>query len=165
MTPATLPRDPATRRPLRHRGRRARPIVVTIDDAVLHGALAAADLDTGDSISSGQARRPACNAGLIPAVLAGPSQVLDLGRLERLFSEPRRTALGITHKTCRRRLRTPLRFGASCTTGTPGAWEAAPTWTRPCRCADSTTNASTTPPTYTPTCRRQPPIQPTNVRV
>ena len=53
--------------------RSAATVVVTIDDTALRGALSAAGLDTGDSISSGQARRLACNAGIIPAVLGGRS--------------------------------------------------------------------------------------------
>jgi hypothetical protein len=80
--------------------RTAATVVVTMDDATLRGALAAAGLDTDDSISSGEARRLACNAGIMPAVLGGRSEVLDLGRLKRLFSEPQRIALGLRFKTC-----------------------------------------------------------------
>lgn len=79
--------------------RTAATVVVTMHDATLRGALAAAGLDTGDSISSGESRRLACNAGIIPAVLGGRSEVLDLGRLKRLFSAPQRLALGLTSKT------------------------------------------------------------------
>jgi hypothetical protein len=80
--------------------RTAATIVVTLDEETMRGRLAAAGLDTGESISAGQARRLACNAGLIPAVLNGRSQVLDLGRLKRLFTDPQRLAVGITHQTC-----------------------------------------------------------------
>ena len=45
----------------------------------LMGGLKAAQLDTGHRISPGLARRLACRAGIIPAVLGSHSQVLDLG--------------------------------------------------------------------------------------
>jgi hypothetical protein len=45
-------------------------------------------------------RRLACNAGLVPAVLDGPSQVLDLGRHRRLFTQAQRLALSLRHDTC-----------------------------------------------------------------
>jgi hypothetical protein len=80
--------------------RTAATVVVTLDDSTLRGALAAAGLDTGESISSGEARRLACDAGIMPAVLGGRSEVLDLGRLKRLFSESQRVALGLRFKTC-----------------------------------------------------------------
>ncbi|MDX6360278.1 MAG: hypothetical protein QOH37_3332 [Nocardioidaceae bacterium] len=80
--------------------RTAATVVVTLHDATLRGALAAAGLDTGDSISSGEARRLACNARIMPAVLGGRSEVLDLGRTKRLFTEPQRMALGLRFKSC-----------------------------------------------------------------
>ncbi|WP_435743065.1 HNH endonuclease signature motif containing protein [Nocardioides sp. SYSU DS0663] len=42
----------------------------------------------------------ACEAGLIPAVLGGASEVLDLGRTSRLFVRPQRTALNLRQPTC-----------------------------------------------------------------
>jgi hypothetical protein len=78
----------------------AATIVVTIDEAQLRGRLEAAGLDTGESISAGEARRLACNAGMLPAVLGGGSLPLDLGRLKRLFSEAQRIALGLLFRTC-----------------------------------------------------------------
>ncbi|MGC4109984.1 MAG: HNH endonuclease signature motif containing protein [Nocardioides sp.] len=74
--------------------------MVTLDEEVLRGRAAAPRLDTGDSVSAGEARRLACGAGLIPAVLGGRSEVLDLGRLRRLFSDAQRVAVGISHETC-----------------------------------------------------------------
>ncbi|WP_205471957.1 HNH endonuclease signature motif containing protein [Nocardioides sp. SYSU D00038] len=90
---------PADRLP--QRGGVNATVVVTIPLAVLEGRLAACELDTGTRISPGAARRLACEAGLIPAVLDGQSQVLDLGRTRRLFTTPQRTALGLQQKTCR----------------------------------------------------------------
>jgi hypothetical protein len=78
----------------------AATLVVRIDEAVLRGALRAAQLDTGGMLSSGEARRLACGARLIPAVLGGRSVPLDLGRSARLFSDSQRTALGIRHDSC-----------------------------------------------------------------
>ncbi len=60
----------------------------------------AASTDTGTPISASAARRIACNAGILPAILGGSSQVLDLGRQERFFTEAQRTALATTDETC-----------------------------------------------------------------
>ncbi len=78
----------------------AATIVVTLDHSVLTGALKTAGLDTGHTITAGEARRLACGAGIIPAVLGSKSVALDLGRENRLFSEPQRLAVGLTHHTC-----------------------------------------------------------------
>ena len=81
-------------------GKVAATVVVTIDHDQLKNSLGAAHLDTGHDLSAGQARRIACNAGLIPAVLAGDSLPLDLGRQERFFTEHQRLALATTYDTC-----------------------------------------------------------------
>jgi hypothetical protein len=78
----------------------AATIVVTLDHTVLQGALKTAGLDTGHTLTAGEARRLACNAGLIPAVLGGRSVALDLGRESRLFSEAQRIATGLQHSAC-----------------------------------------------------------------
>ena len=57
-------------------------------------------LDTGERLSAGEARRLACEAGTIPAVLGGESQVLDLGRTRRLHDKNQRLCLIITQKHC-----------------------------------------------------------------
>ena len=80
--------------------RSAATLVVTVRDDVLRGSLSAAGLDTGESISSGEARRLACGAGILPAVLGGRSVPLDLGRRRRLFSDHQRIGVGLTHTTC-----------------------------------------------------------------
>ncbi len=59
-----------------------------------------AHLDTGETISPGAARRLACEAGVIPAVLGGKSQVLDLGRARRFHNEPQRLKALIEHRGC-----------------------------------------------------------------
>ncbi len=49
----------------------AATVVVTMELETLLGGLKAASLDTGGRISAGQARRLACQAGIIPVVLGG----------------------------------------------------------------------------------------------
>jgi Domain of unknown function (DUF222)/HNH endonuclease len=78
----------------------AATVVVTIAEEQLRGQLKAAGLDTGEVVSAGEARRMACNAGLLPAVLGGRSLPLDLGQQKRLFSEAQRMAVGLVHDTC-----------------------------------------------------------------
>ncbi len=78
----------------------AATVVVTIDHHTLQGALKAAGLDTGDSLSAGEARRLVCNAAILPAVLGTGSVALDLGRESRLFTEAQRIAKGLAHSTC-----------------------------------------------------------------
>jgi hypothetical protein len=57
-------------------------------------------LDTGVPISAAEARRIACDARIIPAVLGSDSQVLDLGRSRRLFSGAVRRALVLRDRGC-----------------------------------------------------------------
>lgn len=75
-------------------------VVVTVDHDRLKAELGAAHLDTGHDLSAGDARRLACNAGILPAVLDGTSLPLDLGRTERLFTEHQRVALATKYDTC-----------------------------------------------------------------
>jgi hypothetical protein len=74
--------------------------VVLIDLETLMGGLKAAKLDTGEHISPGAARRLACEAGIIPAVLDGRSQVLDLGRKRRFATDYQRLAKTIEAGGC-----------------------------------------------------------------
>lgn len=78
----------------------ASTVVVTIDQDALLRAIRAGGTDLDARISAGDARRIACNAGILPAVLNGSSVPVDLGRSRRLFSEPQRTALAAKHSTC-----------------------------------------------------------------
>lgn len=75
-------------------------LLVTLDLGHLLSGLGAARLDTGVRISAGEARRLACEAGIVPAVLGGDSVPLDLGRTRRLHSPHQRKALAIVHDTC-----------------------------------------------------------------
>jgi Domain of unknown function (DUF222) len=76
-------------------------VVVTLDLETLVSGLGTAGVSTGGRISAAEARRLACGAGILPAVLGGPSEVLDLGRSRRLFSPAQRKALAIRDRTCR----------------------------------------------------------------
>jgi hypothetical protein len=75
-------------------------VLVTLDHDQLKASLGAAHLDTGHDLSASEARRLACGAGLLPAVLDGQSQLLDLGRTQRFFSEAQRVALSMTYDSC-----------------------------------------------------------------
>jgi hypothetical protein len=83
-------------------GKVAATIVVTLDHRTLLDQLAqkVAATDTGEPISASEARRLACNAGIVPAMLGGPSLPLDLGRQERFFTEHQRVALATRYDTC-----------------------------------------------------------------
>ena len=81
---------------------------LTLDD--LLSGLGEARLDGIDQpISAGTARRMAAEAGIIPIVMGGPSEVLDPGREQRLFTRKHRLAIGETYSAC-----------AGC--GRPAAW-------------------------------------------
>ena len=75
-------------------------VVVTMTIDSLMGGLAAAALDTGEVISAGAARRLACEAGVIPMVLGGKSEVLDVGRRRRFHTRAQRIAIAQRDKTC-----------------------------------------------------------------
>ncbi len=81
-------------------GKTAATVVVTINHDHLTQALGAAHLDTGDHLSAGETRRIACQAGILPAILNGASQPLDLGRTHRFHNQAQRVALATRHATC-----------------------------------------------------------------
>lgn len=105
----------------------ATSIVVTLDLDQLLADLATAEIiggsdvpgsdDEGSVITASEARRLACNANLIPAVLGGGSQVLDLGRTQRLFTAAQRKALLLRDRQCR---------AEGCSI--PGTWSEAHHW-------------------------------------
>ena len=91
-------RYPAGRLP--HAGGVPATVVVTMTLEALLGGLGAARIDTGEHISASRARHLSCEAGIIPAVLDGRSQVLDLGRRARFHNAAQRTALAIAQGHC-----------------------------------------------------------------
>jgi hypothetical protein len=87
-------------------------VVVTIRETDLRTGLGAALLAGGDAVSAATARRMACDARVVPAVLDGEGMPLDVGRARRLFTPAQRRALG-------------LRDGEGCAfpgCDRPGAW-------------------------------------------
>ena len=83
-------RYPATALPW-HGGSNASLAVTITLDSLLTG-LGAATLTTGHRISAGEARRLACRAGLLPAVLGTDCEVLGLGHTSRFFKGPSKGA-------------------------------------------------------------------------
>jgi len=79
----------------------AATVVVALDHDTLTSQLATAGLSTGARISAGEARRLACNAGIIPMVLGGKSRPLDVGRKKRFHDSAMRLAMAIRDQTCR----------------------------------------------------------------
>jgi hypothetical protein len=64
------------------------------------GTVGAGTLDDGTVVSATTARRLACDAAVLPAVLGGAGQVLDVGRSRRLFTGPLRRALVLRDRGC-----------------------------------------------------------------
>ncbi|MDP3969160.1 MAG: DUF222 domain-containing protein [Nocardioides sp.] len=89
--------DPAT---LPVHGGAATTVTVTIPFHDLRASTGVGALDDGTPVPVGEVRRLACTAGIVPAVLGGRSEVLDLGRSRRLFSPAQRKALAIAHPAC-----------------------------------------------------------------
>ncbi|WP_281285853.1 HNH endonuclease signature motif containing protein [Nocardioides humi] len=54
-----------------------------------------------EPMSASEARRLACQAKILPAVLDGRGRVLDLGRSARLFQPAQRVAIRLRDHTCR----------------------------------------------------------------
>ena len=64
------------------------------------GRAGVAVTSTGDRISADEARRMACQAGIIPFVMSGRSVILDQGRRKRLFDHHQRAALNLRFQEC-----------------------------------------------------------------
>jgi Domain of unknown function (DUF222) len=82
-------------------GGTATSVMVTIDVDALRSGLGLAETSTGEAMTATEARRLACTAGILPVVLGGPGEILDLGRSRRLFSPAQRKALAIRDRHCR----------------------------------------------------------------
>ncbi|MGH3383096.1 MAG: DUF222 domain-containing protein [Nocardioidaceae bacterium] len=88
-------------------GDRPRATITMELETLRSGLGAASNVDTGDLLSADAARRLACDAQVIPVVLGGAGQVLDVGRARRTFDGPVRTAVivrdgGCVHPGCDR---------------------------------------------------------------
>ncbi|MGW5238814.1 DUF222 domain-containing protein [Monashia sp. NPDC004114] len=76
-------------------------VVVTMSHEALAGLVQGAGVAGDDEVlSAGTVRRLACEAGIVPMVLGGPSQVLDLGFTERYFTPAQRLALAARDGGC-----------------------------------------------------------------
>ncbi|MCG5439263.1 HNH endonuclease signature motif containing protein [Micromonospora foliorum] len=75
-------------------------VVVTVSMGDLVNGVRAGTLETGTRLTPGAVRRLACDAGVLPVVLGGNSQVLDVGRQRRLFTGPLRRALVLRDGGC-----------------------------------------------------------------
>jgi hypothetical protein len=98
----------------------ATTVIVTIPLEHLNAELSAAGLVGTEGITAAEARRLACTAEIIPAVLGGASEVLDLGRSSRIFKPAQRKAMVIRDRECR---------AEGCTI--PAAWCEAHHWRKP----------------------------------
>ena len=83
----------------------ATTVMVTIDLPSLAEQVGSAGVATIDDvpISAAAVRRLACTAKIIPVVLSGTSEILDMGRARRLFTRAQRKALRLLHQRCRAR--------------------------------------------------------------
>jgi hypothetical protein len=75
-------------------------VVVTIDYDKLRDQVGVGSFDDGSQLSPAAARRLACDAGIIPAILGGATQALDLGRQSRTVTGPLRRALVLRDNGC-----------------------------------------------------------------
>jgi len=75
-------------------------LVVTAGFDTLTRQLGTGTLDTGVRLSPDTVRRLACDAVILPAILGGTSQVLDVGRQRRLFTGAVRRALNLRDGGC-----------------------------------------------------------------
>jgi hypothetical protein len=75
-------------------------VIVTMTLETLLGGIKAATVDTGEHLSAALARRIAAETNIIPAVLGGPSEVLDLGRSQRFHSKAQRIKATIEQGGC-----------------------------------------------------------------
>lgn len=75
-------------------------LTVTVDFDALRRQVGAGILDCGQRLSPQQVRRLACDAQILPAVLGGQGQVLDVGQSRRLITGPLRRALVLRDSGC-----------------------------------------------------------------
>ncbi|GGO88529.1 hypothetical protein GCM10011584_15740 [Nocardioides phosphati] len=81
-------------------GGAATTVIVTMDLDKLREGLGWATTGDQSKLTPGEVRRLACQAQIIPAVLGGDSEVLDLGRTRRFFTPAQRKAIGLQWKSC-----------------------------------------------------------------
>jgi hypothetical protein len=75
-------------------------LAVTVAYQPLTRSLGAAVTDTGQRLCATTVRRLACDARVLPVVLGGAGQIVDVGRARRLATGPLRRALHIRDRGC-----------------------------------------------------------------
>ncbi|MBM9468258.1 HNH endonuclease signature motif containing protein [Nakamurella leprariae] len=75
-------------------------LTVTVGLDQLRAGRGLALLDHGGPVRAGEIRQLACDAGIVPAVLGGASEVLDVGREHRLVPLGLRRALAVRDRGC-----------------------------------------------------------------
>ncbi len=79
----------------------ATTVLVTISLESLQSELGTGTIVGGEPLSATAIRRLACTAQIIPAVLGGTGEILDLGRSRRLYTPAQRKALRLRDHHCR----------------------------------------------------------------
>ncbi|WP_051581158.1 HNH endonuclease signature motif containing protein [Pseudonocardia acaciae] len=80
-------------------GQRPHAVISIGYDTLLHDAKGAT-LDYGGYIGAGDLRRLLCDACVVPVVLGGNSEVLDVGRTQRTATKPQRDGLVARDRGC-----------------------------------------------------------------
>ena len=106
-------------------------VVVTVGYDTLVRQLGPGLLDTGETLSPEAVRRLACDAQIVPAVLDGTGQPLDLGRQRRLVTGALRRALVLRDGGCSFPAATDQPDGARAITSPAGPTAAPPAWQTP----------------------------------
>ncbi|THG33314.1 DUF222 domain-containing protein [Naasia lichenicola] len=73
-------------------------VVLLKEEGIIDDRVPAQIVGIDEPISAGTVRRLLSRAEIIPVVLGGPSEVLDLGRSQRLFSKPQRIAMVVQQR-------------------------------------------------------------------
>lgn len=81
-------------------GDRPRVVLTLSYDKLVKGCVGAALLGAGEPVPASVARRLLCDADILPIVLGGASEILDVGRTERLVTPAIRAALELRDGGC-----------------------------------------------------------------
>jgi hypothetical protein len=79
----------------------ATTVMVTVTLESLQRDLGTGTIVGGEPLSATEIRRLACDAAIIPVVLGGNGEILDLGRTRRLFNAAQRKAMRLRDQRCR----------------------------------------------------------------
>ena len=144
------PPPPAARRRRDHRGHHhpSTSLLADLGTAdLLVGGHIPGDSPTDATITAAQARRLACTANILPAVLGATPRSSTSAAPAASSAPPNAKPCGSATATAEPRAATSPRPGAKPTTGTPGPTAATPTSPTASSSAPTTTTAPTTPPT------------------